>query len=126
MAARRKEKTMNNTMERLRRLSAEGMDFDDAVSLYADAKMLAATYAEFGATPPTVVTDGIRVLDRAIREKMRDELERKLSEARSRRSRLATPAEQRDAADRDIAALEAQLGISSPAAAAPATVAATS
>jgi transposase-like protein len=103
---------MSNTIDRLRRLSAEGMDFDDAVSLYADAKTLAATYAEFGATPPAIVTDGIRVLDRAIREKMRDELERKLSAAKARRERLATPAEQRDQAEREIAALEAQLGVS--------------
>lgn len=107
-----------NTLERLRRLSAEGMDFDDAVALYADAKTLAATYAEFGATPPAVVTDGMRVLDRAIREKMRDELERKLSAAKARRERLATPAEQREQADREIAQLEAQLGV------APATAAA--
>lgn len=100
-----------NTMERLKRLSAEGMDFDDAVALYADAKILAGAYAEFGATPPAVVTDGIRVLDRAIREKMRDELERKLSAVKSRRDRLKTAAEQREEADREIAAIETQLGV---------------
>lgn len=95
--------------DRLKSLKTDVMSTEDMMELYHQAKAIAAEYGDFGATVPKWLTEAQNTLSRDIKNRLRDELQARMIELKSRRAALATPEERRTALDNELAALEAKL-----------------
>lgn len=93
-------------LEALKNLNLERMDLDDAVSLSAFARTLKAEYEHCGAEAPQWLDDKTRELRSEIRDRLRDSVQKRLREAKSRLESLATPEEKRDRLRKEIEDLE--------------------
>lgn len=95
--------------EKLRNLNIDRLSVDEAVFLLTSAKTFAAGYAEIGIPVPEWLGDNIRSLEKDVKSRQRDEMERRLREAKTRRNSLRTAEEKRKDIDEEIARLEAAL-----------------
>lgn len=96
------------TLTELRRLSADTLQIDEVIAYLAFAEGLKATYEKNSVDVPEWLDDRIRALKRDIHLKNADSLERKLREAKARRTQLLTADEKRKLLDAEIEELEAQ------------------
>ena len=96
-------------LHQLKNLVADAADLDTLVGLLAFGKDLRVQYADCGLDPPSWLGENVVILEREIAGRRRDLLEAKLQRVKSRREQLATPTEQRNAADAEIKELEAEL-----------------
>lgn len=97
-------------LERLKTLQLDRMDLDDALALSAFARALKAEYEHCGAEAPAWLDDRTRELRSEIRDRLRDSVAKRLSEARSRLESLATPDEKRAKLREEIEKLEKMAG----------------
>lgn len=100
---RRKEKTM---IEKLKNLVVAKFSLEELIELRANARTIYSEYQTQKVAAPEWLNDAVVSLDREIRSQVHDELARKLSEAKARRSQLRTTEEKRGDLDKEIAELE--------------------
>lgn len=93
-------------LEALRNLMLDRLDVDEAISLSAFARSLKAEYEHCGAEAPQWLDDKTRELRSEIRDRLRDSVQKRLREAKSRLESLATPEEKRDRLRKEIEDLE--------------------
>lgn len=93
-------------LEKLKNLTLDRLDIDEAVSLSAFARALKAEYEHVGAEAPAWLDDRSRELRSEIRDRLRDSVQKRLREAKSRLESLATPDEKRERLRQEIAELE--------------------
>ena len=93
----------------LRNLNLNRMSVDEAIYLLGDAKAFRDNYAGFAIEVPEWLNDAISSLEKDVRARRRDELERRLKEAVARRASLRTAEEKRTATDEEIKRLEEAL-----------------
>lgn len=107
MKPRQKTERRNVLMlEALRNLMLDRLDVDEAISLSAFARSLKAEYEHCGAEAPQWLDDKTRELRSEIRDRLRDSVQKRLREAKSRLESLATPEEKRDRLRKEIEDLE--------------------
>ncbi len=93
-------------LENLKNLTLDRMDLDEAVALSAFARTLKGEYEHCGAEAPQWLDDKTRELRQEIRERLRDSVQKRLREAKSRLESLATPEEKRSKLKAEIETLE--------------------
>ena len=110
LAISRKESPMVVTMvEQLRNVDIDRAQIADVMALSAFAKSLRAEYEARQYEVPAWIDDKLRIMGRYIEMHKRDNLERRLTEARAQQAALMTPTEKREKLAADIAAMEAEL-----------------
>jgi len=97
-------------LNELRNLNTDRMDLDQAIALSAYGRQLESEFASLESPTPEWLTSNLKQLRREIADRMRDELTRRLTEAKSRREALTPAEEKRAALDKEIEALSAKLG----------------
>ena len=101
-------------LDKLRKFNLDSLSLDEAMFLLVNARQLAAGYGSFQASVPEWLNDNIVALEREVRSRYRDELERRLKEVKARRANFRSAEEKRQDADAEIAALEKALGTQQP------------
>lgn len=90
-------------MDQLRNLNMDRIDMDDAVALLAFGRTVVKTYEENSLETPEWLKESIAQLEREVKARRRDNLERALKNARARRDSLKTAEEKRATLDEEIA-----------------------
>ncbi len=93
-------------LEKLKNLTLDRMDLDEAIYLSSVARTMKTEFEHVGAEAPQWLDDRIRELRSEIRDRLRDKIQSRLREARSRLESLATPEERRTKLREEIADLE--------------------
>ena len=97
-------------IEKLKSFSSTKYSLDELLVLSAFQRSVRVEYESTGIDVPDWLEQSGRAISAAIKERVRDELERKLASAKARRASLKTADERRKEADEEIAALTAKLG----------------
>ena len=96
---------------RLKGLNTDASALDDMIELAVGAKHLRVEYETRMISEPEWLTDAINRLNREIDLRRRDELEKRLREARARKTSLMSTDEKRRMVDDEVSKLERELGI---------------
>lgn len=83
-------------LQELKQFKLEDESVDEMLMMHASAKMLHQSYIGFGLEPPEWVVDKLSALDREIRIKQRDELERELKKTELALEGLKSAQEKRE------------------------------
>lgn len=97
-------------LDQLRQINTDRLDIDEAVALLSFGRGVRATYVEHDMTPPDWLTENVSVLEREVKARRRDNLERALKAAQARKDSLRTAEEKRATVDAEIERLTAALG----------------
>jgi len=97
-----------SVLQALRNLNLDAIDLDEAIALYAQAKVTAEAFAEF-AVEPAWLTDVKERLGKWIKERRRDAIEHELKLAEVDLDKLKTAEEKRGDVKARIERLKAQL-----------------
>lgn len=93
-------------LERLKLIDLARMDMDEAMALAAFGRGLQHEYAEFEIEPPAWLHSRLRELQREIRARHMDGLEKRLRDLKRMRESLEEPAAKREKMDAEIKKLE--------------------
>jgi len=96
-------------IEKLKSFSPTKYSLEDLIELSASARALSGEYIAVGIDVPDWLIEATKRLAASIKNRVRDELERKLASAQARRASLKTADERRKETDEEIAALTAKL-----------------
>jgi len=97
-------------IEKLKSFSSTKYSLDELLALSAFQRSVRQEYESVWIDVPDWLDQSGRAILTAIKDRVRDELERKLASAKARRASLKTADERRKEADEEIAALTAKLG----------------
>lgn len=97
-------------LKELRGFQADKHDIDELVLMKSTADSMLATYASIGVEAPEWLQDAAKAVDKEVRARNRDMLEKELKEVQLRRESLRTTEEKRQALDAKEARLKAALG----------------
>jgi len=97
-------------IQALQTMNIDRMDLDEAVELYTRALAMLATYKGKRLVPPDSLEGGIEALDAYIETRRQENIKAALKRARAAKEGLRTVPERRKDVDREIEALEAELG----------------
>lgn len=89
--------------------SDHGSDLDELVALAAFGATVKAQYEGLKMTPPQQFGENLTAIEKELKTRRKDNIERALREARARKEALKTMDEKRLDLDKSIAALEASL-----------------
>lgn len=95
--------------DRIIRFNEANTDLGDAIELLAAGTQIVNTYVANHITIPEDLGEGMKSLERFVKMKRKDELERQLKLAKQRRSSDRTAEERRKEAEADIARIEEEL-----------------
>ena len=96
-------------LQELRDLNLERPDLDELVALHAFASGMEQSYSATGAEPPEWFKENKDALQREIKNRRRDSIERALKDAKARKEKLKTMDEKRADLDAEIARLSQAL-----------------
>lgn len=99
-----------NLVTELKQLNTDHGDVDELIALKAGADGMVATYAGFQLDQPQWLADARENLDREIKARHRDQLEKELREAERDAEGLKSATERREENAARIAKLKAALG----------------
>lgn len=97
-------------LERICSLNENTIDLDDAIEMSAMGKVLVDTYTSFKMVAPSQLTDALASLNRLIEQKRNDLLRAKMRDLQGKRAALRTTEEKRAELDRELEALQLQIG----------------
>lgn len=97
-------------IEKLKSFSSTKYLLEELLVLSAFQRSVKGEYNATGIDIPDWLEQSGRAIAASIKERVRDELERKLASAKARRASLKTADERRKEADEEIAAITAKLG----------------
>lgn len=97
-------------LEKLKSFDADRVDMDEMITLSAAARIVVAEYESNKVPVPEWLVDGRTSLTRAIDSRRKDSVAKSLKEKKARREALRSSEEKKADLDKDIAALEAELG----------------
>jgi Skp family chaperone for outer membrane proteins len=100
---------MLNAVQRIKTIDTDGIDTDDAVALLATAKAMKTEYRENFLEVPDWLTAGAAKLEREVRSRRRESLEKALANAVARKEALKSADEKRRDAEAEIERLRAAL-----------------
>lgn len=86
-----------------------GSDLDELVAVMAGGKLIKTQYDELKMSPPELFNTNMLAIEKEIRSRRRDNIERTLKEFKARKEALKTADEKRKDLDQGIADLEKQL-----------------
>lgn len=97
--------------EQLKNLQFDRLDMDDLIEHSVQARHLIAERENHSLSQPEWLTDVMASLTREIKLKSRDELEKRRKELMAQQSGLETLTEKRERINRELATLDAKLGV---------------
>lgn len=100
-------------IDRLKNFTAAQHDMEQLIAMSAQAKSLSAEYDAQQVDRPAWLREATMAISSEIKERTRDEMQRRLTTAKARLETLKTPDEKRADTQREIERLQAALGIGS-------------
>lgn len=97
------------SLNTFKNFTADRMDIDELVALYAFGKALRAEYDALQVEEPSFVDAQLKSLRREITSRTADKLEARKRELAARIDSLKTPAQKKTELEKELAALEKQL-----------------
>lgn len=97
-------------LNRIRNIEADRMDLDEFVELLMFGKLALQTYSDNILEPPQWLVEGVGTLEKTVKERRRDNLEKAMKEKKARLETLKSAEEKRADLLAEIAKLQAALG----------------
>lgn len=98
-------------VDSLRKFNKETTDLDEMIALEAIGKVVVAGYPTHSIAPPEWLTSTLTTLNHEITGKTKDQLEKRKRELIAQRSGLESAEEKRQRIAKEIAEIDAKLGV---------------